>query len=76
MSNKIQIKPCANASLALRNIADQIDSGELDANVTVIAGTEIFQCGIFDDGRAAEAAIFNMNFAIHKLMKAVMDILD
>lgn len=73
MSNVMQIKPCANASKALRNIADMLDSGELDVDeVTVIAGTEIFQCGIFDDAKAAEGAIFNMTFGIHKLMNATM----
>ena len=58
----------------MRNIADQIESGELDgSSVTVITGTDVFQCGEFDDCRAAENAIFNMNMGIHKLMKAVFD---
>ena len=73
MSNVIQIKPCANASTALRNIADMLDNGELDVDeVTVIAGTEVFQCGIFDDGRAAESAVFSMTYGIHKLMNAII----
>ena len=69
MNNIMQLKPCANASLALRNIADGMDSGEIAADeCTVIAGTEIFHCGEFDDSRAAESAIFNMTMGIHKLM--------
>jgi len=73
----MQIKPCVNASKALRNIADRLDSGDLDADeVTVIVGTEIFQCGQFDAAKAVEGAIFNMTFGIHKLMNATMKASD
>jgi DNA-binding ferritin-like protein (Dps family) len=74
MNNVIQLKPCANPSAALRNIAEMLESGELEAEeVTVIAGTDVFQCGCFNDERAAESAIFSMTMGIHKLMKPVMD---
>lgn len=75
MSEKlIQIKPCGNAPLALRNIADQMESGEISAEeCTVIAGIDVFHCGELDDGRAAESAIFNMTMGIHKLMKPVVE---
>lgn len=74
MKNVVQLKPCANASVALRNIADQLDSGELDVDeVTVIAGTEIFQCGQYDEAKAVEGAVFNMTFGIHKIMNATTD---
>lgn len=70
-----QIKPCANAPQALRNIADKMDSGEFDIdNVTIIAGTDVFQCGEFDEGRAVENAIFNLTFGIQKLMKPILEI--
>lgn len=74
MSKVSQIKPCANVQQALRNIADQMDSGEIDFdNVTIVAGTEIFQCGEFDEDRAVENALFNLTVGIHKLMKPVVD---
>lgn len=73
MSNVIQIKSCVNASKALRNIADRLDSGDLEVDeVTVIVGTEIFQCGQFDEAKAVEGAIFSMTYGIHKIMNATM----
>jgi hypothetical protein len=71
MSNVFQIKPCAVPQIALRNIADGMDSGEFCAeNVTIIAGTEVFHCGCVDDARAAMEAVWNMTYGIHKLMNA------
>jgi len=72
-SNIVQLKPCGNAALALRNIADQMESGEIDSKeCTVIAGTCVFHCGEADDGRAAEGASFNMTMGIHKLMESAL----
>lgn len=74
MSNVVQLKPCVNAATALRNIAEMLESGELESSeVTVICGTEVFQCGVFDDERAAESAVFNMTMGIHKLMRPIFD---
>lgn len=72
MSNNIhELKPCTNIPLMLRKIAAQVESGEIDSDqCTLIIGTEVYQLGEFDDGRAAESAIFAMNFGIHKLMRA------
>ena len=74
MSDNIrQIKPCANAVEALRNIADMIEDEEITATeCTVIAGTDVFHVGVMDDGRAAESAIFNMTMGIQKLMAPVI----
>ena len=70
MKNVIPIKPCASAVTTLRNIADMIESGELKADkVTVIAGSEVYQGGVFDDGEALKEAVFSMTFGIHKLME-------
>jgi len=75
--NVIQLKPCAHAATALRNIADMMDDGEITAEeCTVIAGTDVFHCGEFDDGRAAANAIFNMTMGIQKLMRPVIEIDD
>ena len=74
MNEVIQVKPNVNAAISLRNIADMMDSGEIPADeCTVIAGTEVFHCGVFDDGRAAESAIFNMTMGIQKLMRPVIN---
>lgn len=74
MSNVLQLKPCANAAIALRNIADSMESGEYASDeVTVIAGTDIFHCGCFDDCRAVEGAVFNMTLGLQVLMKPVLD---
>ncbi len=68
-SEPVQLKPCANAAIALRNIADKMESGEIAADeCTVIAGIDVFHCGVFDDGDATKSAIFNMTMGIQKLM--------
>ncbi len=73
MENVSQIKPCANPQTALRNIADGMDAGSISTdNVTVVAGIKVFQCGDFDESRAVENAIYNLNYAIHKLMNAAV----
>lgn len=77
IKNIVQLKPCGNAPLALRNIADMMESGEITAEeCTVIAGLDIFHCGELDDGRAAESAIFNMTMGIQKLMRPVIEMGD
>lgn len=77
MSNIVQFKPCANLAVALRNIADQIESGEMACEeMTIICPPDVFHLGVIDDGQAAEHAIFNMNYGIHKLMKAATDAED
>lgn len=74
MGNVIHLRPCANASVALRNIADMMESGEIASdNCTVIAGTNVFQCGSFDDEEAVKNAIFDMNLGIQILMRPVID---
>lgn len=63
------IKANINIAKVLRSIADQIESGEIPCDhVTIIAGFEVYCAGPLDDCRAAESAIFDMTFGIHKLM--------
>ena len=74
MNNVIQLKPCANAATALRNIADRMESGDISASTcTIIAGEDIFHCGVFDDERSVTNAIFDMTFGIQKLMRPAID---
>ena len=69
MSNVSQIKASANAPTALRNIADQIESGELgDTEATVVVGSDVFHVGCVDSGEAAGNAVWNMTYGIHKLI--------
>ena len=72
MGDVVQIKGCLDAARALRNIADQIESGELPNEATVVCGTEVFHAGQVDDARAATDAVFNLNFGIQKLMSGVL----
>lgn len=77
MGEVLQLKPCVNVVTALRNIADGIESGELEADsITLISPPDIYHLGVFDDGAAAQDAIFNMTYGIHKMMNAAMDEVD
>lgn len=72
MSNVVQLIPCANTVLALRNIADMIERGDIpDGQATVIIGSEVFHTGCVDNAEAATEAIWNMTYGTHKLMSAV-----
>lgn len=72
--NVVQLKPCANAAMALRNIADSMESGEIATNeVTIIVGTDVYHCGGICDERAAENAVFNMTMGIHKMMRRIFE---
>jgi hypothetical protein len=74
VSNVITLRPKASVADALRNIADEFDSGERDGQeVTLIIGLEVFHIGCSDDKEAAANAIFNMTLGIQKLMRPVVD---
>jgi hypothetical protein len=46
-----------------------MDRGEFtEREVTVIAGPDVFHVGCVDDARAAEQAVWNMTYGVHKLM--------
>lgn len=68
----VPIKPNTDAAQTLRNIVDQIESGELPNEATVVCGTEVFHTGQVDDARAASDAVFNLNLGIHKLMNSAL----
>lgn len=74
MSNVITLRPKASVADALRNIADEFDSGKRDGQeVTLIIGLEVFHIGCDDDNEAAASAIFDMTFGLQKLMRPVVD---
>ena len=73
--NVVSIKPSMNAAEALRNIADDIDSGLFDGeSVTVISIPDVFQLGPVSNSDAATEAVFNCTFAIHKLIGAASNV--
>ncbi len=62
---------------ALRNIADSIESNEIETDdATVIIGADVYQLGGMDDSRAAQDAVFNMVVGLSRLMKPIIDQLD
>ena len=68
----MHLRQNTNVPLALRNIADSIESGEIDVDdCTVIAGSDVFHIGTVSDSDAAEKAVWNMTYGIHKMMSAV-----
>lgn len=72
MGDVVQIKGCVDAAQTLRNIADQIDNGELPNEATIVCGSEVFHAGQVDDARAATDAVFNLNLGIQKLMNGAL----
>lgn len=65
----VPISPCANIPAMLRKLADEIEEGAIICDrVTLIAGREVRCFGPVDDARAAEQAIFDMTWGIHRLM--------
>jgi len=75
MDNIFHINSNWSAPEALRNIADAIEQGEYEDNeATVIIGTDVFHVGQSDDAKAAENAVWNMTFGIHKLMNMAVKV--
>ena len=73
MDNVFNLKPSINIPVSLRNIADQIEKGEIEwdkEGMTIIALPHVFHLGCWDDGRAAADAVFNMAVATNKLVSA------
>lgn len=56
---------------ALRNIADAIDAGEYEGDHAVLLmDGSIFGLGMADDAQKAVDVVFDLNLALHRLMKA------
>ena len=68
----VPIKGNINIAKVLRDIAEEIESGDIVCDhVTVIAGSEVYCLGLVSDSKSAESAIFDMTYGIHKIMYAV-----
>jgi len=70
----ISLFPNQSVSDGLRNLADDIDAGNLAGDgCTLIIGKGVFHLGPGSDEQAATDAIFNMTLGIHKLMKPIFE---
>ena len=69
MNNVVRLYPNQDVVATLRKIADQIESGEVEADHLTIATSnyDLFQLGSINDDIAAKDAIFNMTMAINKI---------
>jgi len=77
MGDVVHIRPCADVVQGLRNLADDIESGEFSCdNITLIMNSEISQLGQFSAERSAEKAVFDMVFGLSKIMHWVHKALD
>ena len=77
MTNVINLYPNQDVVSTLREIANDIEDGVLDAeNITLITDSyEVFQMGSINDDCAAKDAIFNMTMGIDKLTSYVFQAL-
>ncbi len=69
--NVVPIKRCMDVPTKLRELADKIKADEVNGptiRVTLIIGQDVHCWGPVADDKAAEGAVFDMTFGIHKLM--------
>lgn len=58
----------ANVVAGLREIADQIESGEVKAqNITLVTDREVFHLGDVSDLVSIKNAVFNLTMGVHSL---------
>ncbi len=68
MKNVIELIPQSNIPQCLRNIADQFEKGEFDADsITVIISNEIMSIGSTNDNQALGNTCFDLIRAFTKL---------
>jgi hypothetical protein len=66
----VPIAGCMDVPAQLRDLADKIEEANDPAiRVTLVVGRDVYCWGPVDNGRAAESAIFDMTYGIHKLME-------
>lgn len=65
----VPISKAMDVPARLRDLADQIeDAADPMVRVTMVVGSNVYCWGPVDNDRAAEGAIFDMTYGIHKLM--------
>ncbi len=67
--NIVPIVGAMDVPARLRELADKIEARNDPAvRVTMVIGGAVYCWGPVDNGKAAEGAIFDMTYGIHKLM--------
>ncbi len=65
----VPIRGASGIPTRMRDLADEIEkSGDLGIHVTVVCGTDVYFWGPACDQRVVEGAVFDLTFALHKLM--------
>ena len=73
MGKVVNLKPVKDAPAMLRRVADRMEQGEISRDdCTLIVDGDVYHFGEMDDETAAQAAIFNMNYGIAKMMAAAV----
>lgn len=73
MGKVVNLKPVNDAPAMLRRVADRMERGEISReDGTLIVDGDVYHFGEMDDETAAQAAIFNMNYGIAKLIAAAV----
>lgn len=68
----VHLYPCADIPKMLRQLADDIERDGVDPadSCTVVYGPGIYCFGPTGDAQAAQATVFDLNYAIYQLMRA------
>jgi hypothetical protein len=68
----VPLHPSTDVAVRLHQLADDIAAGAYDhtADRTVVLGTHVFYFGEIEASRAAVNAVWDLTYAIHKLMAA------
>lgn len=73
MGKVVNLKPVKDAPAMLRRVADSMERGEISRDdCTLIVDGDVYHFGEMDVENAAQAAIFNMNYGIAKMMAAAV----
>lgn len=65
----VPIIECVNIPETLRVIAADIESGRIKPkDCTIVMGTEVYHLGAVHPDQMAVNAVWNLNYALHKIM--------
>lgn len=65
------LRPSTDLVQGLRNIADQVESGQIKAqHITVVADSKVFHLGTVSNSQAAVNAVWDLNIGLSYMMLA------